>query len=183
MPSGAWVADAPKVVLPDRERMKTEMEALIHHFKIVYEGFNVPAGEVYLAPVEGTAEGVLALAWAPNRKLASPLRVVVKGGLVREVEGDEPFRDELLANLGKRPENRNIAELGIGANDKAERPDNILESEKILGTVHIAFGDNSSMGGRVSTPFHQDFVFFRPTMTVEIHGAARTIISAGRLLV
>jgi NADH-quinone oxidoreductase subunit D len=49
MPSGPWVADAPKVVLPDRERMKTEMEALIHHFKIVYEGFKVPAGEVYQA--------------------------------------------------------------------------------------------------------------------------------------
>jgi NADH-quinone oxidoreductase subunit D len=47
MPSGAWVADAPKVVLPDRERMKTEMEALIYHFKIVYEGFKVPAGEAY----------------------------------------------------------------------------------------------------------------------------------------
>jgi len=49
MPSGPWVADAPKVVLPPREKMKTEMEALIHHFKIVYEGFKVPAGEVYQA--------------------------------------------------------------------------------------------------------------------------------------
>ncbi len=47
MPSGPWKADAPKVVLPDREKMKTEMEALIHHFKIVYEGFRVPPGEVY----------------------------------------------------------------------------------------------------------------------------------------
>jgi len=47
MPEGPVVADAPKVVLPDREKMKTEMEALIHHFKIVTEGFRVPAGEVY----------------------------------------------------------------------------------------------------------------------------------------
>ncbi len=47
MPEGAVKADAPKVVLPDREKMKTEMEALIHHFKIVTEGFAVPAGEVY----------------------------------------------------------------------------------------------------------------------------------------
>ena len=47
MPSGPWKADAPKVVLPDREKMKTEMEALIHHFKIVTEGFRVPPGEVY----------------------------------------------------------------------------------------------------------------------------------------
>ncbi len=47
MPEGAWRADAPHVVLPDREKMKTEMEALIYHFKIVTEGFRVPAGEVY----------------------------------------------------------------------------------------------------------------------------------------
>ncbi|HEX4030921.1 MAG TPA: NADH dehydrogenase (quinone) subunit D [Terracidiphilus sp.] len=47
MPEGAIKADAPKIVLPDREKMKTQMEALIHHFKIVTEGFAVPAGEVY----------------------------------------------------------------------------------------------------------------------------------------
>ncbi|HZQ18565.1 MAG TPA: NADH dehydrogenase (quinone) subunit D [Terriglobales bacterium] len=49
MPSGRYKADAPKVVLPDREKMKTEMEALIYHFKIVTEGFAVPEGEVYQA--------------------------------------------------------------------------------------------------------------------------------------
>ena len=47
MPEGPITADAPKIVLPDREKMKTQMEALIHHFKIVTEGFVVPAGEVY----------------------------------------------------------------------------------------------------------------------------------------
>jgi NADH-quinone oxidoreductase subunit D len=49
MPEGPIKADAPKVVLPDREKMKTEMEALIYHFKIITEGFTVPAGEVYQA--------------------------------------------------------------------------------------------------------------------------------------
>jgi NADH-quinone oxidoreductase subunit D len=49
MPEGDWQADAPKVVLPDREKMKTQMEALIYHFKIVTEGITVPAGEVYQA--------------------------------------------------------------------------------------------------------------------------------------
>ncbi len=49
MPGGPIKADAPKIVLPDREAMKTEMEALIHHFKIVTEGFPVPPGEVYQA--------------------------------------------------------------------------------------------------------------------------------------
>jgi NADH-quinone oxidoreductase subunit D len=47
MPEGAWQADAPHVVLPDREKMKTQIEALIYQFKIVTEGFPVPAGEVY----------------------------------------------------------------------------------------------------------------------------------------
>jgi NADH-quinone oxidoreductase subunit D len=49
MPEGRIVADAPKIILPDREQMKTQMESLIHHFKIVTEGFGVPAGEVYQA--------------------------------------------------------------------------------------------------------------------------------------
>jgi NADH-quinone oxidoreductase subunit D len=51
LPEGSIKADAPKVVLPDREKMKTEMEALIYHFKIVTEGFTVPEGEVYM-PIE-----------------------------------------------------------------------------------------------------------------------------------
>jgi NADH-quinone oxidoreductase subunit D len=49
MPEGPWQADAPKIVLPEREKMKTQMEALIYHFKIVTEGFHVPPGEVYQA--------------------------------------------------------------------------------------------------------------------------------------
>jgi NADH-quinone oxidoreductase subunit D len=49
MPSGPWQADAPHVLLPDREKMKTQMESLIYHFKIVTEGFRVPEGEVYSA--------------------------------------------------------------------------------------------------------------------------------------
>jgi len=50
---GPVKADAPKVVLPDREAMKTHMDALIHHFLIVAEGFDVPPGEVYL-PIEAS---------------------------------------------------------------------------------------------------------------------------------
>ena len=49
MPEGAWHANSQNIVLPDREKMKTQMEALIYHFKIVTEGFRVPAGEAYQA--------------------------------------------------------------------------------------------------------------------------------------
>ncbi|MDP2168583.1 MAG: hypothetical protein Q8J64_09675, partial [Thermodesulfovibrionales bacterium] len=80
-------------------------------------------------------------------------------------------------------ENANIAELGIGTNDRAKRPDNILESEKILGTVHIALGDNISFGGRVKAAFHQDFVFFRPTvLLIDRAGKKTELMREGILL-
>lgn len=128
---------------------------------------NLPAGEVYLAPVEGSAEGRLILEWAPTRGLKTPIVLTIKNGMVVDITGDEPYADYLRERFREREENRNIAELGIGTNDRAKRPDNILESEKILGTVHIAVGDNSSFGGKVKTPFHQDFVFFKPTVILK----------------
>lgn len=127
---------------------------------------NLPAGEAYLAPVEGTAEGQLVLDWAPTRKLTSSVVLTVKDGFVANVAGNELYVADLERKLSERKENANIAELGIGTNSMARRPDNILESEKISGTIHIALGDNSSFGGVVKTPFHQDFVFFKPTVTL-----------------
>jgi leucyl aminopeptidase (aminopeptidase T) len=144
---------------------------------------NLPAGEVYLAPLEGTASGVLVLQWAPTRELRSPVRLMVKKGRAVSVEGNEPYAELLRAKLNERKENRNIAELGIGTNEKAKRPDNILESEKILGTIHIALGDNSSFGGMVKTPFHQDFVFFRPTVKlIDKEGAKTTLMKDGKFI-
>jgi leucyl aminopeptidase (aminopeptidase T) len=144
---------------------------------------NLPAGEVYLAPLEGTAEGTLVLQWAPTRKLKSPVILRVEKGTVRSVEGDEKFVGQLKKKLSEKKENRNIAELGIGTNDKATRPDNILESEKILGTIHIALGDNSSFGGRVRTSFHQDFVFFKPTVTlISKGGRRRDLLKKGKVI-
>lgn len=75
MPEGAWKADAPKVVLPDREKMKTQMEALIYHFKIVTEGFRVPAGEAYV-PVE-SPRGEIGF-YVVSDGTAKPLRVYMR---------------------------------------------------------------------------------------------------------
>ncbi|WP_298438518.1 aminopeptidase [Geobacter sp.] len=144
---------------------------------------NLPAGEVYLAPVEGTSEGVMVLEYGPTRKLASPLELVVRGGRVVEIRGDEPHREVLERKFAESELNRNIAELGIGTNDRANRPDNILEAEKILGTIHIALGDNSGFGGTVQTPFHEDYVFYRPTLTARTaEGAATVLLRDGKLL-
>ena len=127
---------------------------------------NLPAGEAFLAPVEGTAEGKLVLEWAPTRKLDSPVTLIVSKGQVTDIQGDEPFAETLREAIKAEPLAANIAELGVGTNDKAKRPDNILESEKIFGTVHIAIGDNSTFGGTVRVPYHQDFIFFNPTLVV-----------------
>jgi leucyl aminopeptidase (aminopeptidase T) len=127
---------------------------------------NLPAGEVFLAPLEGTAEGRLVLEWAPTRQLKSPVTVTVRKGFIADISGEEEFAASFRKKVAERRENANVAELGIGTNDRAKRPDNILESEKIMGTIHIAFGDNSSFGGSVQTPLHQDFVFFRPTVVL-----------------
>ncbi|RME67963.1 MAG: peptidase, partial [Nitrospirae bacterium] len=145
---------------------------------------NLPAGEAFFAPLEGTAEGRMVLQWGPTRKLTSEVVLHVKDGLVQKVEGNEVLVDELERRFSERWENRNIAEVGIGTNPKASRPDNILESEKILGTVHVALGDNSSFGGKVKTPFHQDFVFFHPTVVLRFRGGRETVlIEEGKLLV
>jgi len=144
---------------------------------------NLPAGEVYLAPLEGTSEGTMVLEYAPTRQLASPLVLSVREGRVTAVVGDEPYREKLAAMFAASELNRNIAELGIGTNDRASRPDNILEAEKILGTVHIALGDNSGFGGTVSTPFHEDYVFYRPTLTALLaNGREEILLADGKLL-
>jgi len=91
MPSGPWEADAPHVVLPDREKMKTQMEALIYHFKIVTEGFRVPAGDVY--QVVESPRGEMGY-YVVSDGTARPYRVFIHGpsfgnlqGLPKMVEG------------------------------------------------------------------------------------------------
>ncbi len=144
---------------------------------------NLPAGEVYLAPLEGKSEGIMVLDYAPMRKLSTPLELVVEKGVVIAIRGEEPYRRQLEEKFSQSPYNRNIAELGIGTNDRATRPDNILEAEKILGTIHIALGDNSGFGGTVTTPFHEDYVFYAPTVrAVMPDGAAELILDQGLLL-
>jgi NADH-quinone oxidoreductase subunit D len=76
MPGGAWKADAPHVVLPDRDKMKTEMEALIYHFKIVTEGFRVPEGEVY--QIVESPRGELGY-YVVSNGTSHPYRVFVHG--------------------------------------------------------------------------------------------------------
>jgi len=97
IPEGPVKADAPKVVLPDREKMKTQMEALIYHFKIVTEGFTVPEGEVYM-PIEsprgemgyyvvsdGTAKPYRVHMRSPSFANLQSLRKMCEGRMIADV--------------------------------------------------------------------------------------------------
>ncbi|MDD2270822.1 MAG: aminopeptidase [Desulfuromonadaceae bacterium] len=145
---------------------------------------NLPAGEAYFAPLEGMSHGVMVIEWGPTRKLDEPLSLTVEKGVVVKIDGKDQQRNILEVRFAENANCRNIAELGIGTNDKASRPDNVLEAEKILGTIHIALGDNTGFGGTVSAPFHEDYVFYRPTLTaITSNGSEQVIISDGLLLI
>jgi aminopeptidase len=145
---------------------------------------NLPAGEAYFAPLEGESHGVMVIEWGPTRRLESPLTLTIADGRVVRIDGDEPHRQRLEARFAESENCRNLAELGIGTNDKASRPDNVLEAEKILGTIHLALGDNTGFGGVVAAPFHEDYVFYQPTVTlVMADGTEEIILDAGKLQV
>ncbi|MEO2068671.1 MAG: aminopeptidase [Desulfurobacteriaceae bacterium] len=144
---------------------------------------NLPAGEAFIAPLEGTAEGIFVTNYAPTRKLETPCKFFVKDGKVEKVEGDKELIEFLNSIFLKEENAKNIAEFGIGTNEKAKMFDNILEAEKILGTCHIAIGDNSSFGGNVRANVHIDFLIEKPTITLKIGNSKKTIMENGKLIV
>jgi len=93
MPEGPWQANAPHVVLPDREKMKTQMESLIYHFKIVTEGFRVPAGEVY--QVVESPRGEIAY-YAVSDGTAKPHRIHMRTPSFGNLQGLPPMLNGIL---------------------------------------------------------------------------------------
>ncbi len=141
---------------------------------------NLPCGEGFIAPLEGTTEGTLVIdgSIAEVGLLETPVSLTVREGHLVEATGEDGARlMELLTAHG--PDGTNVAELGIGTNEEAILTGNILEDEKILGTCHVAFGASAAIGGTVQVPVHLDCVVLEPT--VEIDG--ETIVSGGDLLV
>lgn len=140
---------------------------------------NLPAGEAYIAPIEGTANGRLIAdgSCAGVGMISKPIVIEVVNGFATEITGGNEANKlvELVDRFGK--EARNIAELGIGTNDKATLSGSVLEDEKVMGTVHIALGDNISMGGNVSVPSHLDLIIKNPTLIID----GKEIITSGKL--
>ncbi len=141
---------------------------------------NLPCGEAFIAPVEGTAEGTLVVdgSIAGIGLIDTPVSLTVRDGHLAETTGnDGATLMELLSTHGH--DGTNVAELGIGTNEEALLTGNILEDEKILGTCHVAFGASAAIGGTVQVPVHLDCVVLEPT--VEVDG--ETVVRGGDLLV
>jgi leucyl aminopeptidase (aminopeptidase T) len=141
---------------------------------------NLPCGEGFIAPLEGTTEGTLVVdgSIADVGLLDTPTALTIREGHLIETDGAAGSKlMELLTPHG--PGGTNVAELGIGTNEEALLTGNILEDEKILGTAHLAFGASAAIGGTVQVPVHLDCVVLEPT--VEIDG--ETVVAGGELLV
>lgn len=141
---------------------------------------NIPCGEAFIAPVEGTGEGSLVVdgSIAVIGKVAEAVTLEVRDGHLTEAAGLEGKR--LMGMLtDEGVDGTNLAELGIGTNEEAVLTGNILEDEKILGTIHVAFGASAAIGGTVQVPVHLDCVVLEPT--VEVDG--ETVLRSGKLAV
>lgn len=151
------------VTLPKQGRKAYASSGL---FREKGQSGNLPTGEAYLAPVEGQSNGVVVVdgSMAMIGMVTHPITITVQDGVATRIEGGteaERLRD-LIEPHGK--DARNVAEFGIGTNDKAVLSGLILEDEKVMGTVHIAFGDNKSMGGSVRVASHLDGLIKEPTV-------------------
>ncbi|HAL56512.1 MAG TPA: leucyl aminopeptidase [Bacteroidetes bacterium] len=142
---------------------------------------NLPTGEAYLAPLEGESQGIVVVdgSMASVGVVREPISIQVKDGYATDVSGGAEAKRliELLEPHGK--DGRNVAEFGIGTNDKAILTGLILEDEKVMGTIHIAFGDNKSMGGSVRVASHLDGLIKQPTVWFD----DRMIMQDGKMLV
>jgi leucyl aminopeptidase (aminopeptidase T) len=131
---------------------------------------NLPCGEAFVAPVEGTAQGtyVVDASHGGVGRLTEPIRVTVEDGQAVRIEGGvEAGRlRELLEAVGE-PEAFSLAEFGIGCNHAARVCGVTLEDEKVLGTCHLALGRNDLFGGTVRTSVHVDGVLAHPRIFLD----------------
>ena len=143
---------------------------------------NLPSGESYLMPEEGKSQGTFWVdgSMAGIGKITSrPVQMVVENGLVVDVRGGREAKklNQMIQKIGEKA--RNLAELGVGTNYMATITGQILEDEKVAGTVHLALGNNASMGGTVDVGFHVDGIITQPTLLIDDF----VLLAAGQLQV
>lgn len=142
------------------------------------EGGNLPSGEAYIAPLENGSNGEMIIdgSMVGIGKLSTPLHVTVKDGKLCSIEG---AGSERLSVLLENEANATLGELGIGTNEAAILSGVILEDEKVYGTVHIAFGTNTSFGGVNKAACHMDGIILKPTLYLD----GEKVIDKGEYLV
>jgi leucyl aminopeptidase (aminopeptidase T) len=126
---------------------------------------NLPCGEGFIAPLTGSGT-IVATSLAPLGLSDEPATLTVRDGRIVSAEGGlGPEYLKLLEAHGEL--GTNLAELGVGTNDRARLTGNVLEDEKILGTVHVAFGASAGIGGTVSVPIHLDVVILDASLEID----------------
>ncbi|MFB6303858.1 MAG: aminopeptidase [Haloferacaceae archaeon] len=126
---------------------------------------NLPAGEVFVSPETANGTYVVDGTMMPHGRLDDPIRFEVEDGYVTEVS-DEAVREELETAADQVGDAAyNLAELGIGTNvGVTDLVGSVLLDEKAAGTVHLAVGDDASIGGDVDAPVHMDGIILDPTV-------------------
>lgn len=145
------------------------------------KGGNLPSGEAFMAPDDGKVHGKLVIdaSIAGIGKLTEPIFIDIVDGSAINFSGG-PQADRFRAMLQKYGDTAfRVAELGVGSNEAAIITGNILEDEKVLGTIHIAFGNNISMGGSNKVSIHCDGVVTKPDMWLD----NKQIIKNGKWLI
>lgn len=145
------------------------------------ESGNLPTGETFAAPIEGKSNGVFVVDGSMSGIgiIEEPIRIEVEKGYATKITGGKQAKqlEKILDKYGKKA--RNVAEFGVGTNDKAKLTGQLLLDEKVMGTIHIALGDNKSMGGKVDAPIHLDGVVKKPTVYFD----EKVIMKNGKLLI
>jgi leucyl aminopeptidase (aminopeptidase T) len=137
---------------------------------------NLPCGEGFISPLTGEGT-VVATTLASLGLPDEPVRLTVRGGRLADASGEWGARwTGLMDAAGEH--GRNLAELGVGTNERATLTGNILEDEKMLGTVHVAFGASAGIGGTVAVPVHLDCLIADATLDI---GGTR-VLEAGRFV-
>jgi aminopeptidase len=139
---------------------------------------NLPCGEGFISPADANGTLVVDGSLAGIGLADEPVVLVVEGGHLTSARGGQGMAFmEMLTQHGD--DGTNIAELGIGTNEKAKLTGEILEDEKIMGTCHIAFGASAGIGGTVQVPVHLDCVVTKPTLSLD----GEAIVRDGALLI
>jgi hypothetical protein len=145
---------------------------------------NLPTGEVIIAPVEDSLEGMLVCDMAVGGlgPLESPIEISVeKGEVVRTSSQSEEELKRVRNALQVDDWAKVVGEFAFGINPSAQSMEEFLEAEKIEGTVHFAFGNNTDMpGGKNPSHNHTDFLVSKPTVeVVKKSGERHTVLHDG----